>query len=306
LDAFCQPGIDKGADVGQRIRIVTDSSCDLDDKLLEELGIEVVSLTVHFGTDEYREGELSIEEFWRKVGDGQRPRTSQPSVGAYEDVFGRIVGTGMKVVCPTLTAKHSGTYNAARLAAERFGQEVRVFDSHSLSLGLGLLALVAARAAREGLSMDRILTLLESTRNRMRVLILLDTLESLRLGGRADTFIAVADRMTRALNIKVLINVVEGQLSLLSAARSFKSGLRRMRDLVEQMGPLEHLAVAHTRNQEMAEEVADTLAQRTGFARERVWIRETGALLAAHGGPGLVAVLALPGLPDGEGASIRS
>jgi DegV family protein with EDD domain len=173
-------------------------------------------------------------------------------------------------------------------------------------LGLGLQALVAARAAREGLSVDRILTLLESTRKRMRVLILLDTLESLRLGGRADAFIAVADRMTRALNIKVLINIVEGQLSLLSAARSFKSGLRRIRELVEQMGPLEQLAVAHTRNQEMAEEMADTLAQRTGFPRERVWLLETGALLAAHGGPGLVAVLALPGLPHGEGTPVRS
>jgi DegV family protein with EDD domain len=292
--------------VGQRIRIVTDSSCDLDDELLDEFDIEVVSLTVHFGTDEYREGELPVEEFWRKVRDGRRPTTSQPSVGAYADVFGRLVGTGMKVICPTLTGKHSGTLNAARLAAEPFGQDVQVFDSHSLSLGLGLQALVAARAVQDGLSMDGILALLQSTRDRMRVLILLDTLESLRLGGRADTFIAVADRMTRALNIKVLINVVDGQLSLLGAARSFKSGLGRMSHLVEQMGPLEHLAVAHTRNQEVAEEMADVLAQRTGFSRERVWIRETGALLATHGGPGLVAVLALPGLRDGEGATNRS
>ena len=290
----------------QHIRIVTDSSCDLNEPLLMELDIEVVSLTVHFGTDDYRDGELPVEEFGRKVRDGQRPTTSQPSIGAYEEVFGRLVGTGAQIVCPTLTSKHSGTYNAARLAAAPFGQDVRVFDSHSLSLGLGLQALAAARAAREGRSMREILALLEFMRDRMRVLILLNTLESLRLGGRADAFIAVADRMTRALNIKVLINVVEGQLSLLSAARSFKRGLGRMRDLVEQMGPLEHLAVAHTRNQEMAEEMADTLAHRTGFARERVWIRETGALLATHGGPGLVAVLAMPGLPGGQGASIRS
>jgi DegV family protein with EDD domain len=291
--------------VGQPIGIVTDSSCDLDDELLDEFDIELVSLTVHFGTDEYREGELSVEEFWRKVGDGLRPTTSQPSIGAYEEVFGRLVGKGMQVVCPTLTGKHSGTYNAARLAAEPFGQDVRVFDSHSLSVGLGLQALIAARAARDGVSLDGILSLLESARDRTRVLILLDTLESLRLGGRADAFIAVADRMTRALNVKVLINMVEGQLSLLSAARSFKTGLKRMRGLVEQLGPLQHLAVAHTRNKEMAEDTADSLAKRTGFPRERVWILETGALLATHGGPGLVAVLALPALPSGGSASSR-
>jgi DegV family protein with EDD domain len=288
--------------VQQRIRIVTDSSCDLDEPLLRDHDIEVVSLTVHFGTHEYREGELSVEDFWRKVEKGQRPTTSQPSVGAYGEVFRRLVNVGMQVVCPTLTGKHSGTYNAARLAAEPFGQKVRVFDSHSLSLGLGLQVLEAARSARKGHSAPEILALLESIRDRMRVLILLDTLEFLRLGGRADAFMAVADRMTRALNIKVLINMVEGQLSLLSAARSFKSGLRRMRDLVEQMGPLEHLAVAHTRRQEMAEETADRLAERTEFPREQVWIRETGALLAAHGGPGLLAVLALPRLPAASDA----
>ncbi len=285
--------------MSQRVRIVTDSSCDLDDELLDEFDIEVVSLTVRFGTDEYREGELSVEDFWRKVQEGQRSATSQPSVGAYEEVFGRLVSLGTQVACPTLTGKHSGTYNAARLAAEPFGQDVRVFDSHSLSLGLGLQALAAARAAREGRSMQEILALLESMRNRMRVLILLNTLESLRLGGRADAFIAVADRMTRALNIKVLINVVEGQLALLSAARSFRSGLARMRDLVEQLGPLQELAVVHTRNRDFAEEVADTLARRTGFSRERIWLRETGALLATHGGPGLVAVLAMPALSSG-------
>lgn len=283
----------------QTIRVVTDSSCDLDEDLLEESDIEVVSLTVHFGTDVYREGELSVEGFWRKVQEGQRSGTSQPSVGAYEEVFRRLVSEGRHVVCPTLTGKHSGTINAARLASQPFGQSVQVFDSHSLSLGLGLQAVTAAQAAREGCSMQEILARLRSMRDRMRVLILLDTLEHLRLGGRADSFIAVADRMTRALNIKVLINMVEGQLSLLSAARSFKGGLRRMRGIVEQLGSLEYLAVVHTRRQDVAEEMAETLAQSTGFAREMIQVRETGALLATHGGPGLVAVLALPGAPGG-------
>jgi DegV family protein with EDD domain len=282
----------------QAIRVVTDSSCDLDEGLLEEFDIEVVSLTVHFGTDVYRDGELPVEGFWEKVRDGQRSHTSQPSIGDYEEVFGRLVGQGKHVICPTLTGKHSGTFNAARLASEPFAQAVQVFDTHSLSLGLGLQALAAAQAAREGRSMQEILALLLSMRERMQVLILLDTLEHLRLGGRADSFIAVADRMTRALNIKVLINVVEGQLSLLSAARSFKRGLARMGDIVEQAGPLEHLAVVHTRNRDAAEEMADRLARGTGFARERIQVQETGALLATHGGPGLVAVLALPRAPS--------
>jgi fatty acid-binding protein DegV len=131
-------------------------------------------------------------------------------------------------------------------------------------------------------------------RARMRLTILLDTLENLRRGGRADGFIAVVDRMTRALNIKTIINVVEGQLRLMGAARSFQGGLRRVLNMVERLGPLEHLAVVHTRAQETAEEMADRLAKRIGFPRERTWVRETGAVLACHAGLGVIGVLALP------------
>jgi len=87
---------------------------------------------------------------------------------------------------------------------------------------------------------------------------------------------------------------VEGQLRLLSVSRSFRSGLRRVMELVEQMGPLEHLAVVHTRRQEMAEEVADQLAERTGFPRQDIWVQETGAVLASHAGSGVIGVLAMP------------
>jgi len=142
-------------------------------------------------------------------------------------------------LCLTVTGRHSGTFNAAHLAAQSFGEAVTVFDSQSLSLGLGWLALSAAQAASVGRSMQEILALLEDLRARMRLLIVLDTLENLRLGGRAAGFIAVADRMARALNIKIVINMVQGELRLLTAARSFKGALRCVMSLVEGMGPLE-------------------------------------------------------------------
>jgi len=281
----------------QAIRIVTDSSCDLPRRLVERFKIAVVPLIVRFGPEVYDDGELSAAEFWQKAAGPHHPQTSQPSVGTFEQVFERLVAQGRQVLCLTITGKHSGTFNSARLAAQRFGEVVKVFDSLSLSLGLGLQALAAARAARDGRSMQEILALLEDMRARVRVTIVLDTLENLRRGGRADGFIAVADRMTRALNIKAIINVVDGQLRLLGAARSFRSGLRRALNLVERLGPLEHLAVVHTRRQETAEEMAGRLAECTGFPREGVWVRETKAALASHGGMGLIGVLAVPVSP---------
>ena len=277
----------------QAIGVVTDSSCDLPQQLVEQFEIEVTPLVVRFGTEVYQDGELSPEEFWAKSTKICPPHTSQPSVGTFEETFERLVAQGKQVLCLTITGKHSGTFNAARLAAQRFGEAVQVFDSLSLSLGLGLQALAAAQAARAGRSMQEILAMLEDVRARMRLTIILDTLENLRRGGRADGFIAIADRMARVLNIKITINVVEGQLRLVGAARSFRSALKRVMNQVEQLGPLEHLAVVHTRRQEMAKKVAGRLAERFNFPRERVWVRETGAALASHAGTGVIGVLAV-------------
>jgi DegV family protein with EDD domain len=242
----------------------------------------------------YDDGELSADEFWQKASGPHHPQTSQPPVGKFEQIFERLIAQGKQVLCLTVTGKHSGTFNSARLAAQRFGEAVQVFDSFSLSLGLGVQALTAAQAARAGRSMQDILALLEDMRARMRVAIVLDTLENLRLGGRADGFISVVDRMTQVLNIKTVINVVDGQLRLMGVARSLKGGVRRLLSMVEELGPLEHLAVAHTRSQELAEQVADWLAERTGFPRDLIWVRETGAVLACHAGPGVIAVMAVP------------
>ena len=270
----------------EAIRVVTDSSCDLTADVLQEHNITVVPLTVHFDTEVYADGELSPEEFWTKMAGPQRAQTSQPPVGAFQEVFQRCVEQGKQVLCITITGKHSGTFNSAQLAAQGFSGTVEVFDSLSLSLGLGIQVLSAAQQARAGRSMSEILAALEALRERMSLQIVLETLENLRLGGRADGFISVAERMTRALNIKVIINVVEGQLRLSSAARSFKSALNRVLSSVEHMDPLEHLAVIHTRAAEMAEATAQDLARRTGYARDRIRVQETGVVLSGDAGPG--------------------
>jgi DegV family protein with EDD domain len=280
--------------MADKIRIVTDSSADLSRELLEAFEIEVVPLSVLFGTDIYDDGTLSAEEFWAKASGAHHPRTSQPPIGAFQDVFERLVAGGRQVLCLTVTSKHSGTFSAARMAAQSFGQAVQVFDSYSVSSGLAFLAMTAAKAAEAGRNMQEIVGLLEDIRARLRLVIVLDTLENLRRGGRADTFISVADRMARALNIKVIVNMVEGQLRLLTAARSYKRALASILDMVEQLGPLDFLAVGHTRNLETAKQVAEQLAQRTGVLKERIAVQETGAVISSHAGPRIIGIFALP------------
>jgi DegV family protein with EDD domain len=276
------------------IRIVTDSSCDLDPDVLEKYGIAVIPLTVRFDTEVHADGELSPEDFWTKLAGSHQAGTSQPPVGAFQEVFQRLVDQGKQVLCITITSKLSGTFNAAQVASQAFGEAVAVFDSLSFSLGLGVQVISAAQRARAGQSMSDILASLEGLRERMRIQLVLDTLENLQRGGRADGFIRVVERMTRALNIKVIVNVVEGQLQLMSAARSLKRAVNRILGSVEDMGPLEHLAVLHTRATEMAEATAQDLARCTGVARDRIKVKETGAALSVHAGPGVICVVAVP------------
>jgi DegV family protein with EDD domain len=283
--------------VEKGIAIVTDSSCDLPSEVLQEYDIDIVPLVVQFGTESYAETDLAVDAFWEKARGPHHPKTSQPSIPAFEEAFERLIAQGKQVLCLTVTSKHSGTLNSALVAAQRFGEAVKVFDSLSFSLGLGLQAISAAQASRAGRSMEEILTSLEEMRERMRFTIILDTLENLRRGGRAAGFIAVAERMRRALNLRVIANAVEGQLRLLGAARSLRGALRRVHGLVEQVEPLEHLAVVHTRSQEAAAQVADQLAQRFSFPRDRILLRETGAVLSTHAGPGVIAILAVPKSP---------
>ncbi len=281
-------------DIRDVIRIVTDSDCDIPQRLLKRFKIAIVPLIVRFGSEDYQDGQLSMEAFWKKAGEGDFPQTSQPSMGVFEEHFKRLVDQGKQVLCLTLTGEHSGTFNVACLAAQRFGDRVRVFDSKSISFGLGVQVLEAARAVEAGCSMEDVLALLEDLRARVHLTIVLDTLENLRRGGRADGFITALDRMTQLLNIKPIINLVEGRVKLVGVSRSFRRGMRRVLSAVEELGPLEHLAVMHARNRERAEEMVDWLVERVDFPRERIWLRETGAVLASHAGLGAVGVLAVP------------
>jgi DegV family protein with EDD domain len=278
----------------ESIQLVTDSSCDLPSHLLERFKIAVVPLIIQLGDESYVDGELSPEAFWQKSTQiSKAPQTSQPSVGTFERAFERLVSRGKQVLCVTITGKHTGTVEAARLAARRFGEAVQVFDSRSLSLGLGFQLIEAARASELGRSMQEVVELLRDVRSRVHTVVVLDTLDNVRRGGRADAFIAAVGRMSRLLSVKPIVNLVEGRVELLGVARSFHRAVDRIADVVEGLGPLDHLAVMHARNAKAAEELADRLAERIGFPRDRILVGETGMVVASHAGAGALGIFAV-------------
>jgi DegV family protein with EDD domain len=276
------------------LKVVTDSTCDLAPELLEELGVAVVSLVVRIGGEEFLETDLGCDAFWSKVGAartlGLFPQTSQPSLGAFESVFGRLVGEGHEVVCITVTSKHSGTFNTAQTAAQKFGDSVEVFDSWSCSLGLGFMVLAAARAAREGASLREVMALLEDLRERTEIFLVMDTIEFLSMGGRADAIIPILSRVMRFLKVKPIIRFIEGEIKLIGQARTFPAALKRVEQMMEELRPFEHLAVAHTRRPSDAQAWADHLGERMAFG-DAISVAEVGPTLSCHAGPRLVAAL---------------
>jgi len=274
--------------------VVTDSSCDLPQEVLKELGIVIVPLVVRIGNDEFLETELSIDEYWTKVkaahSQGLFPQTSQPSIGAFEGVFAPLVDQGNEVICITITSHHSGTFNSAWAAAQKFGEAVSVVDSWQASLALGFQAMAAAQAAREGASLSEVVALMREMRARTHLLAVLDTMEYVRMGGRADALIPILSRVMQFLQVKPIVGFVEGELKLLGQARTFSAALAQVEQRMMELQPFEHLAVVHTRQHHDAQVWADHLKESMDF-QGQILVGETGAALSSHAGPGVIAAI---------------
>jgi DegV family protein with EDD domain len=276
----------------ERIKIVTDSSADLPANVVNELGIVVVPIMVTFGERCYEDDKLSRDEFWRLAkSHATMPQTSQPPSGLFQQAFEQWIDQGYKIFCATLTGRHSGTYNSAWSAAQAFEDRVVVVDSLSLSWGHACQVVEAARLALQGATMDKILERVRALRQRTHVLILLDTLENVRRGGRLANVMPALDKVARFLQIKPIINLVDGEIRLLGVARSYQKGIERLKAEVQRLGPLEYLAVMHTRRQEVAERLADELAKLLHIPREQIAVGEAGVALSAQGGEGIVATI---------------
>lgn len=278
------------------IRVVTDTGADFKPEDAKNAGVGLVPLVVNFGDETFYDRVLDVNDFWEKAQVTQ-PKSSQPSVGTFEETFAPIVEAGDEVLCVTITGKLSGTYNSACTAAQRFGDKVTVIDSLNLSWGQRFQVEAALDAINEGKSLAEIKELVEDVRLRTRVFILLDTLDYLERGGRAAKLIAIVKKVVNFFNIKPLLTIKEGELGLLGTANSFKRGMLRIYREVEAVAPCARAAVLHTRNFEVVEDFAANVAKRASVAVEDIPIDEIGAAVSTHGGPGLIAAMVL--LPPG-------
>ena len=271
------------------IAIIADTGCDLPPAVLARYQIDQVSLIARFGEYELIDTPETRSEFWDLYDISQPPQSSGPSIGAWTDAYEAALQRADEVIVVTVTGKHSSTFSGASLAAAPFAGRVHVFDSWSLSLGEGILALHAAQLAEAGHGVEDILAALTSWRERLRVFILLDTIEAIQRGGRAAPIMSAVKRVSSVFSIKALLTIKEGSLSLDSIVRSRKKGLKRMVSSLDGR-QIEVLAAAHTRNPEQAQQLADVIASVADYPRADLMMVEAGPALAVHAGPGMLGM----------------
>ena len=280
------------------VRVVTDSTADLPAKVIQEWGITVIPLQVNFGTEVYRDGaDLQTEEFYRKlISSSVLPTTSVPPPGIFTEVYEKLSTNGNDVLSIHLSSKLSGTYDCARLAAKDLGNKrVEIIDSLTVSMGMGILVVGAARAAQTGASLEEVTALVHRAMKRCYLVGLLDTLEYLQKGGRIGRARAF---LGHVLNLKPLLTIRDGEVYPMDRVRTRRRALDRMLQSVLEYQPFDEVAVLHSAAPEEAESLAEQLA--SVFPRERMHIAQFGPVLGTHIGPGAVGLGVLQKLPEGS------
>lgn len=271
------------------VRIIIDSTADLPEEMKKKL--DVVPLTVTFGTEEYLDGvTISHAEFYEKlVETSVLPHTSQAAPETFQKAYERVKQAGDSAVVITVSSALSGTWQSARTAAADY-ENIYVVDSCTAAIGAGILAEVAMQAAREGQTAQEIAAMLEREKKNVCVIAMLDTLEYLQKGGRISKTAALAGTV---LGIKPVLSIEQGQIQLLGKARGSKQANNLLAQEIEKAGGVDFdkpILLGYTG-------LSDKLLQKYIRDSANLWqhgtqeLRTTiiGSVIGTHAGPGAVA-----------------
>jgi uncharacterized protein len=286
-----------------RVAIVTDTACDLPDAVLEREDVTLVPLRLLIGDETYLDRvTITAGEFHRRLREeGIVARTSQPPPADFREVYGALAGHGTPVVGIHVSGALSGTFSAARVAAASLRDQpglapVEAVDSRAVSVAQGLVVQAAALASARGEGLAEVVRAAEDAAARVRLLAAVPSLDALVRGGRVT---AGQRRLANFLGVVPLLTLdFHGRARAGGAARGFPRACVRMVEKslrTAARAPAPVFAVAHSAAPELADRIAgDLLARRPGATASVV---EITPVLAAHTGPGAVAVATLGASP---------
>ena len=272
------------------IKVVTDSTSDLPADVAESLGIEVVPLNVHFGSDVYKDRvNLMPDAFYDKLIIGDvLPTTSQPSVGEFIDVYERLGSDADGIVSVHISEKLSGTMNSARQASQQANADcpIEVVDTFQVSMGVGICAMEAAEVANSGGNMNQVILAARNAVTRSQCFFMLETLEFLQKGGRIGKAQALIGNL---LKIRPMLMLQEGEVHPLGRERTRRKGIAKLVDTVEELAPISGLAVMYSTGLDEAQTLAQNVSKFMIEGREPMML-QIGPVIGTYAGPDTLGI----------------
>ncbi len=268
------------------VKILTDSSCDLSPARCEELGVEMLPITVNFGGESFRANiDISNAQFYEKLAAASElPKTAQITPAFFQEKFQEYKEAGDDVVCLFISSQMSGTLQSAKVAKNLVGAEnICLPDTLNVTFALGLLVEEAVKMRDRGLSAAEIAQEVEALVPRVRLWALIDDLKYLKMGGRLS---ATSALVASILGICPIITLENGLVEVVGKARGKKAAFKFIQGMVEKE-PISsdfsvtvgHAAVPKTRD--------DFLEYMSAELKKReVHKLDIGSIVGTHTGPG--------------------
>jgi DegV family protein with EDD domain len=274
------------------VRIITDSTSDLPAEVARELGITVVPLYVNFGSEAYRDGvDLTTDQFYPKmVASKVIPTTSVPAPADFVKEYDRLAKEADGILVLTISRKLSATYDSAKQALEeRKGKcPIELLDSRLSLMGLGLIAIAAAKAAHKGADLKEVLALTKDNIPRLDMRIAFDTLEYLRRGGRIGKAQAFFGSL---LKVNPILTIKDGEVYPAARERSRAKAVDYLVNFAAGYAKIEEMAVEDA----TTPDEVDGLVARLGasFPTEKIYRSKVSPVIGAHVGPRVLSVMVL-------------
>ena len=273
------------------VKIVTDSTVDIEQSIIEELNIEIVPLSITIDGESYidRFG-IKPDEFMDKMRNSMElPKSSQPAVGTFVEVYNRLGEDGSKIISIHMTGGMSGTVGSAESAAGISDSDVTVIDSRFISFALSFQVVAAAKMAKQGKGVEEIVKKLDEVRSNTDLFIMVDTLDNLVKGGRIGRGKALIGSL---LNIKPIASLADGVYTPVTKARSHSQVIKYYtkqfkEDIAGKV--VKGVGIAHAGSLKQAQALKDALYEASGF--EDIQIAYTTPVISTHTGPGALALM---------------
>ena len=273
------------------IAIITDSTAYLPENFVAEYGIHVLPLKVIWGEESLDDNvDITPEAFYNRLSQSQdMPTTSQVTVGEFKVLFEKLHAEGKEILVIVLSSGISGTMASAELAkADVPEAKIALVDSKTTIAEMAFIVLAAAKAVRDGASLDECVAVVEKAKANSGVVFGVDTLEYLHRGGRIG---GARKFLGTVLNIKPILTLVDGKVAPLDQARTRRKSLNRLVEIVSERVKGKsnlRLGVSHANAAQDAQKLLDSAATRLNPTE--TMISELSPVIGTHTGPGTIAL----------------